>query len=162
MFQTHTFTHPYPASLDTHLQQIAKDVHPVGSPENKQVGDYIITQIPTAYAITTQEFEIEGVPMRNIFAFKDNNSTDTIAIASHYDSAIGSYGAGDAGLAIASMLSNTEEFANTKDKNILLMFMDGEEGLHIDKHSHTKDRYLFGSRYFAQNYDREFGEIQQL
>jgi Peptidase family M28 len=162
IFQTHFYPSAYPKILDTHLQAISKEIHPVGSDANKKVGDYIIANIPNNFQVSTQYFVVEGKQLRNIFAFLKGNSDSTTAISSHYDSADNSYGAGDAGLGIASMLTTVQQIKSSQDNNLLFMFMDGEEGFHLPNAAHTQDEYLYGSRYFVENYQGEFGQIETL
>jgi hypothetical protein len=56
IFQTHFINVNYPKSLDTHLQTISSEIHPVGSVANRNIGEYILNQIPQNYEISTQEF----------------------------------------------------------------------------------------------------------
>lgn len=170
---THNTTRIYPAQLNKHLIEISQETHPVFSEENSKVGDYILDNIPSGYSQSAQEFEYYNEKGRNIFAYLDNGFETTRAIATHYDSVSGSFGAGDAGTAVASQLTLLEHWKDQRyDFNILIIFVDGEEGALIENgkviteaHNHdfgSNYEWLLGSRYFVENYDQEFGNITHL
>ena len=176
VWSTHASTHEYPAVLDRHLQEISRQTHPLGSAEIEKVRGYILEQIPEAYAVEQQEFAVEGVELVNILAYLDRGGGVTEVVSVHYDSALGSYGAGDIGTGVASALTLLPEWTESgASTNLLVAFVDGEEGLVYADGEPTSDAavadaattvesgaFLLGSRYFVDTYDGRYGEIARI
>ena len=174
MWSTHTTPETYPPVLDTHLQTITQEPHPLGSAANERVGKYILSQIPETYAARTQEFTYYGEEMTNILAYLDRQADSTRVVSVHYDSAHGSYGAGDIGTGVAAALALLPEWESLEmDHNLLVIFVDGEEGVRLDgrRRETTNESYypategkdyLLGSHYFVENYAGEYGPLTHL
>ena len=172
VWSTHTSQATYPPELDEHLQEITRDIHPFGSAANFRVRDYLLSQIPEEYAVTTQEFSYYDRDLTSILAFLDNGGEFTRMISVHYDSAENSYGAGDIGTGVAAALTLLPEWVEMDlSDNLLILFVDGEEGLHLEGRSPetpleygpgSDDDFLLGSHYFVENYGGEYGEINKV
>ncbi|MCP4540465.1 MAG: M20/M25/M40 family metallo-hydrolase [Chloroflexi bacterium] len=141
-----------------HLEAIAKRPHPVGSPEQTEVRDYILEEL-TAMGLEIQVQESTGLNLlwgspfragtvRNIVArLKGTESTKSILLMVHYDSVPTGPGASDNGASVAAMLETVRALrAGSPLKNdLILLFTDGEEvGLlgafaFVDEHPWARD-----------------------
>ena len=126
---THSSTADYPETLDTHLQSISREPHPAGSAAHDEVRDYILEHVPSEYQVEVQTFNEAGIEFENIFAYLDRGFDSTRMVSVHYDSVPISFGAGDAGTAVASALTLLPEWQEAElSTNLLVAFVDGEEG----------------------------------
>ncbi|UCC17821.1 MAG: M28 family peptidase [Dehalococcoidales bacterium] len=145
------------ANSARHIKTISSVPHPMGTVENERVRDYIVNELSrlglTAEVQTTQvqdyyaKFgESRLVDIHNVYVeLPGKNSTGTIALAGHYDTAPASPGANDDGSAVGTLL----EFARCilsgqpLKNDVLLIFTDAEE----------PGQFRYGARYFVDNYD---------
>ena len=149
-----------------HLGIIASEPHPVGSPAQTKVRDYIKGQI-TALGLapevqtTTSVMQTDGVPflaatVENVFTrLKGTGGGKAVLLSAHYDSVGVSPGANDNGTGVAAVLETlraVKEGPQFKN-DIIILFTDGEElGLlgataFVDEHPWAKDVSV------ALNYD---------
>ena len=142
-----------------HLKVIAKDVHHVGTPDHRDVQNYLVSELQKLGlepAIQTQRvFRLNsrfgtGTVTENIYArIEGSGNGKALVLLSHYDSAMPhSYGASDDGSGIATILEGLRVFlvGNQAPKNdIIVLFTDAEElGLlgaraFIENHQWTED-----------------------
>ncbi len=132
------------ARADTHLRAIAQRPHPLGTPDNARVRDYLVTTAQAAGA----EVEVESGPVvvedpgyPVTVAFPSNvvvrvPGTDPTAsggkallLVSHYDSVPTGPGAADDGAAVAAMLETLQVLKATGGvrNDVVFLFTDGEE-----------------------------------
>jgi hypothetical protein len=110
-----------------HLPVIASEPHPQGSPAQALVRDYLVEQL-TAMGVEVDVQRTAGLD--NVVArLPGADPTGAILILAHYDSAIGSPGAGDNGSGVAALLEVMRALsAGTVPRNdIIVLFDDGEE-----------------------------------
>ncbi len=141
-------------SLEKHLQMIAREKHPAGTPENRRVRDYILGRIS---ALGWKPEIQKGFVVRTegrLAAFAENlmvripgtERREAVLLCAHYDSVPHSFGAGDDGAAVAAMLSTLEYVTAHRVKNdLLFLFSDAEEmgmfgaELFVQSHPWAKD-----------------------
>ncbi|MBW4611011.1 MAG: M20/M25/M40 family metallo-hydrolase [Hassallia sp. WJT32-NPBG1] len=141
-----------------HLEVIAQEPHPIGSPEHAIVRDYLFKEL-TAMGLrpevqkTTVVNQRWGTPfvagtVHNVVAkIQGTDNTKAILIAAHYDSVPNSPGASDDGAAVAAMLETirTLKVGLPLSNDVIFLFSDGEEpGLlgakaFVDEHPWAKD-----------------------
>jgi len=98
-----------PADLNAHVVAVASEEHNAGHPEAlERSARYIeATLSGLGYAVSRQEFETEGVKVRNLEvrrAAPGAGNARLIVIGAHYDSAQGAVGADDNGSGVAALL----------------------------------------------------------
>src|SRR5258705_9711743 len=98
-----------PANLKAHVLGVASEEHNVGHPEAlERSARYIESTLSgLGYAVSPQEFETEGVKVRNLEVRRTGSGTGKpriIVIGAHYDSALGAVGADDNGSGVAALL----------------------------------------------------------
>ena len=95
-----------------HLEVIARKPHPVGSPENARVRDYLIQEIsamglrPQVQKTTVFESapdEADATTVKNILVRIEGKAPTNraVLITAHYDSVVTGPGAGDNGMSVA-------------------------------------------------------------
>jgi hypothetical protein len=110
-----------------HLPIIASEPHPQGSPAQFRVRDYLVGRL------TEMGLEVEvqrTMNLENVVArLHGSDPTGAILILAHYDSAIGSPGAGDNGSGVSALLEVMRALsAGRQPRNdIIALFDDGEE-----------------------------------
>ncbi|HKB61892.1 MAG TPA: M28 family peptidase [Burkholderiales bacterium] len=97
------------ANLKAHVLAVASEEHNVGHPEAlERSARYIESTLSgLGYAVSRQEFETEGVKVRNLEVRRAGPGTGKpriIVIGAHYDSALGAVGADDNGSGVAALL----------------------------------------------------------
>ncbi|WP_459545407.1 M28 family peptidase [Nocardia sp. X0981] len=123
----------------THLERFATEPRPLGSPAGDRAADYIAGQLrATGFAVEVQH-AVGGGAGKGLASFGrvDNviatlpgrDSTGTVLLAAHYDSAATGPGASDDGAAVAAMLETGRLIARDgRPRNdLVLLFTDGEE-----------------------------------
>jgi hypothetical protein len=115
------------------LKVVAREPHPMGSPQQERVRDYILEQ---AHALglpaEVQQAEVTGGRVaENILVRLPGtaNTSRDMLIAAHYDSAPSAPGAGDAGVSVVAMLESMRvlEASEPLTNDIVFLFTDGEE-----------------------------------
>jgi hypothetical protein len=94
--------------LKAHVRAVASEEHNVAHPEAlERSARYIETTLSAlGYAVSRDEFDTEGVKVRNLEASRagPGPSRQLIVIGAHYDSARGAVGADDNGSGVAALL----------------------------------------------------------
>lgn len=123
----------------THLREITKRPHYVGSTEHKTVQQYIVGQLEELGLKTEIQQQVginskwrAGTTAQNILArIKGTDNTKALLLLSHYDSSPhSSLGASDAGSGVVTILEGLRAFLakNEKPKNdIIILISDAEE-----------------------------------
>jgi hypothetical protein len=110
-----------------HLPVIASEPHPQGSPAQERVRDYLVGQLVDLGL----EVEVQHtIGLENVVArVNGSNPTGANLILAHYDSAIGSPGAGDNGSGVSTLLEVMRALSAGPEprNNIIALFDDGEE-----------------------------------
>ena len=138
-----------------HVRAIAKEPHPMGSPENRAVRDYLVEELGAlgvepevqktiaAHYIFVDGFAEAGTP-ENVLARLEgtNDGGKAFLLMAHYDSVSTAPGAGDDGAGVAAMLETLRALkAGPPLKNdVIFLFTDGEE------------RGLLGARAFVESH----------
>lgn len=139
------------------LQVIAKEPHPIDTPEHDKVRDYLISELEglglspeVQKSFVTNEWfgRVFTGNVENIIArIPGTDNSKAIMIAGHYDSVPTSPGAADDGAAIAAMLETVRilQMSGPLKNDVILLMSDGEEaGLlgsraFTDEHPWAKD-----------------------
>lgn len=131
-----------------YLERFAVAPHYIGTQKHDQIRDILVSElkemgaqpeIQHAHVLNNSTYgEVDNI----IFRINGTVGSNTILITGHYDSAPGSYGASDDGLAVSCMLESARAMlASEKPKNnIVFLLSDGEE------------QGLLGARAFADSY----------
>jgi acetylornithine deacetylase/succinyl-diaminopimelate desuccinylase-like protein len=123
---------------------MAKSPHPVGSPANAQVRDFLLArmtalglapEVQPAFALRKiarlQQPLFVGGQVENIVGVLPgrDRTAPALAIMAHYDSVPGSPGAGDdaAGVAAALELARILRLQGTPARDVIFLITDGEE-----------------------------------
>lgn len=130
------------------IGMIAARPHPVGSPENRQVRDYLVrrmqalgleTHVRRMPAFSSRErdgeLRISGATVENVIGVLPgrDRSLPAVALMAHYDSVPNSPGAADdaTGVAAALEIARAIKARGTPARDVMLLITDGEEvGLH--------------------------------
>lgn len=136
-----------------HVGRVAAEPRPLGTLAHDRARDYIIEQlrglglepkVQRATAVVGREPLVYVAEIENIVARIEGGASSgpAVLVASHYDSALTSPGAGDDGAGVAVMLELARELRDRPQPGnaVILLFSDGEE------------RGLLGARAFAQSH----------
>lgn len=137
-----------------HVRVIAKEPHPMGSPENAAVRDYLVEELsalgmePEVQRTTTvhywfSRFAEAGTPENVLVRLEGtNNSSKAFLLIAHYDSVPTGPGASDDGAGVAAMLETLRALkaGPLLENDVIFLFTDGEE------------RGLLGARSFLDNH----------
>ena len=111
-----------------HVRAIAGAPHPMGSPENARVREYLLGQLEQEGL--SPRVQSSG-PARNVVARLEGTGggDEAVLLASHYDSVPTGPGASDDGAGVAAMLEASRALrAGPPLRNdVILLFTDGEE-----------------------------------
>ncbi len=124
-----------------HIREIAQRPHPLGSPDNARVHDYLAGAIRAMgyepVLRPTQLLGRDAWPDQRVFHTENilvrvpgTAPTKAIVIMGHYDSTPYGPGAADDGAAVASMLESLRALKNAPPlkNDVIFAFTDGEEG----------------------------------
>ena len=123
----------------SHLQEIARAPHSIGTPENARVRAYIETtcrqlgmqvDIQHTTGVVSEEHFITVGNVYNITArIKGQDNSKVVLVAAHYDSQPNAWGAGDDGVGVAAMLETARvlKFSKPLKNDVVFLFTDGEE-----------------------------------
>ena len=123
----------------SHVEQIAERPHPVGSPANAEVRDYLVGQLedlglrPTVQQATsarTKEGTASIARVHNIHAqIHGSSPTGHVVLVAHYDSVPRGPGAADDGAGVAAILEIARAItSDSRPRNdIDIVFTDAEE-----------------------------------
>lgn len=143
-----------------HVRAIAREPHPMGSPENAAVRDYLVKELralglkPEVQKTTAANYSsiygmfVAGTP-QNVLARLEGTANDGKAflLMAHYDSMPAAPGASDDGAGVATMLETLRalEAGPPLKNDVIFLFTEGEErGLlgaqaFVDSHPWAKD-----------------------
>jgi len=123
-----------------HIQEIARAPHPLGSPENMRVCDYLLTQLrsldlkpevqQTPVVASRWGAPYRTARVRNVIArMRGAANSRALMLAAHYDSVPSGPGASDDGSGVATLLETARALrAGRPLKNdVIFLFTDGEE-----------------------------------
>jgi hypothetical protein len=120
-----------------HLHAIAQQPHPVGSPENAQVRDYLFQQLTDLgfqteiqqTTVLSGEFGAIAEVQNLLVRIPGTDSTRAVLITAHYDSVVGSPGTGDNGVSVAAMIETLRalQAGPALRNDLIFLFNDGEE-----------------------------------
>jgi hypothetical protein len=138
----------------SHLEKIADEIHPIGSPANKRKRDYIIEEfeklgydVSLFTGVSSDDWggHFRLAKSENIIAFKrGTQSGKQVVVSGHYDSVLDSPGAADDAHAIAAMLDIADQVKDQPFLNdILFLITDGEE------------MGLFGAQAYVEAFDMD-------
>ncbi|HEX9508962.1 MAG TPA: M28 family peptidase [Puia sp.] len=123
----------------SHLQEIARAPHSIGTPENVRVRTYIETtcrelgmpvEIQHTTAMVTRGRSALAGNVYNIIArIKGQDNSKVVLVVAHYDSQPNAVGAGDDGAGVAAMLETARvlKFSKPLKNDVVFLFTDGEE-----------------------------------
>lgn len=140
-----------------HIEVIAREPHPMGSPANDTVRDYLVGRLeamglrPDVQPATVPDYfginqNAETVTLHNVMSrLPGTQSGKAIALVGHYDSVPAAPGACDDGCAVAAILETARALlAGPQLRNdVILLFTDGEE----------PGQYRFGARAFVAHHE---------
>ena len=121
-----------------HLREIAQRPHPIGSPDNARVREYVLAQL-RALGLDAQVQEATGVGtrypdagrVRNVMARLPGKTPGGLAVVlmSHYDGVAGGPAAGDAGAGTAAILETLRALkaGQPLTHDVIALITDGEE-----------------------------------
>lgn len=123
-----------------HVEKIAAEIHPIATPENKVVQDYIINELENlGLKVDTQKTyssnliwgKVRGGKIANIYTILEGSGKekDTILMMAHYDSTYGGPGAADDASGVASLLEIIRilKIIEPLENDVMFLFTDGEE-----------------------------------
>lgn len=120
-----------------HLSVIAREPHPINSPEHNAVRDYItgtlrgmglVPEVQKTTDVNERE-DIAGA-LENIVCRLSGSSHDkAVLMAAHYDSVAAGPGASDDGVAVAAFLETIRALKSLPQlkRDVIFLFTDGEE-----------------------------------
>ncbi|NNF35349.1 MAG: M28 family peptidase [Saprospiraceae bacterium] len=137
-----------------HLETIADEIHPIGSPDNELKRDYIMKEfeqlgyeVNLFAGVSSDDWggHFRLAKSENIIAFKKGSqSGKQVVVMGHYDSVFDSPGAADDGHAVAAMLDIADQVKDQPFMNdILFLITDGEE------------MGLFGAQAYADGFNMD-------
>ena len=121
-----------------HLEEIAREPHPIGSPANARVRDYLVaqlrslglqTQVQTTTAVQKLPQVRLGAVQNVVTRLTGMQPGPAIMLTAHYDSVATGPGASDDGAAVAAMLETARALivGPPLQHDLILLFTDGEE-----------------------------------
>jgi hypothetical protein len=138
----------------SHVVQIAERPHPVGSPANAEVRDYLVGQLedlglrPTVQEATsarTKEGTASIARVENIHArIAGSNPTGHVVLVAHYDSVPRGPGAADDGAGVAAILEIARAITSgsAPRNDIDIVFTDAEEPWLLGAQAFVRDSHL--------------------
>lgn len=115
-----------------HVQVIAREPHPTGSPANAAVRDYLLAELAAlGLSPQVQDAVVEGVHVQNVLArLQGRQSGDqAVTLVAHYDSVPAGPGAADDAAGVAALLETARALGAGPPltRDIILLLTDGEE-----------------------------------
>lgn len=146
-----------------HLQVIASDIHPVGTPAHEKVRDYLVGQL-RSYGLDPQvqhtsgfyqhpdaTFDYGGAIDNIVVRLKGTNTPtkpgQAILLSAHYDSTANSHGASKNGVSVAALLETIRalQAGPPLQNDVIFLFTDGTESFwagsqaFVSQHPWAKD-----------------------
>ncbi|MBI3270892.1 MAG: M28 family peptidase [Planctomycetes bacterium] len=120
-----------------HLREVARESHSAGSAASGRVREYLRTQMQTLGLATEVQVARDrwtaratGGTLYNLIGrLRGTANTRAVLLASHYDSAPGSFGAGDAGAGVVAILETVRALRSGPPlvNDLLVLITDAEE-----------------------------------
>ena len=138
----------------SHVEQVAEQPHPVGSPANAEVRDYLVDRLaalglrPTIQEATsarTKEGTASIARVHNIHArIEGSNPTGHVLLVAHYDSVPRGPGAADDGAGVAAILEIARAITSgsAPRNDIDIVFTDAEEPWLLGAQAFVRDSHL--------------------
>src|ERR671918_1203403 len=138
----------------SYVQQIAERPHPVGSPANAEVRDYLVGQledlglrpiVQEATSARTKDGIASIARVRNIHArIEGRNPTGHVLLVAHYDSVPRGPGAADDGAGVAAILEIARAITSGSPprNDIDIVFTDAEEPWILGAQAFVRDERL--------------------
>jgi hypothetical protein len=138
----------------SHVEQIAERPHPVGSPANAEVRDYLVGQLedlglrPTVQQATsarTMEGTASIARVHNVHAqIPGSSPTGHVVLVAHYDSVPRAPGAADDGAGVAAILEIARAITSDSPprNDIDIVFTDAEEPWILGAQAFVRDERL--------------------
>lgn len=138
-----------------HLEQIAAEIHPSGTPAHARVRDYLVSELekmgldPQVQRTTAlhqfddQTFDKAATVENILVRLKgEGSSGKAVLLMAHYDSSVSSYGANRDGSAVAAFLETIRNLqaGDPLQNDVIVLFTDAEEA------------YLMGVKAFADEH----------
>ena len=148
-----------------HVRAFAREPHPMGSPENAAVRDYLVGELgelgvePEVQKTTAAHYFINGyaeagAPENVLARLEGTNAGKAFLVMAHYDSVPTAPGASDDGAGVAAMLETVRALkaGPPLENDVIFLFTDGEE------------RGLLGARAFVEDHPwaRDVGVVLNL
>jgi len=122
----------------THVEQIARRPHPLGSPDHARVRDYLARTLEELGLIVERQTTtvrrgattIRAARVENLMVrLAGTQSTGAVLLAAHYDSVPAAPGAADAASGVAALLDATRAIkaGEPLQNDVIVLFTDGEE-----------------------------------
>lgn len=149
----------------THLLQIARAPHSLGTAENARVRAYIETvcrelglsvEIQHTTGVTSYGSAVVAGNVYNIIArLKGEDNSKVILLSAHYDSQPNAVGAGDDGAGVAAMLETARLLKSGKPlkNDIVFLFTDGEEDGLLGAHGFVQNSPILKEVGIVLNFD---------
>jgi Peptidase family M28 len=147
----------------SHVEQVAEQPHPVGSPANAEVRDYLVDRLaalglrPTIQEATsarTKEGTASIARVHNIHArIEGSNPTGHVLLVAHYDSVPRGPGAADDGAGVAAILEIARAITSGSPprNDIDIVFTDAEEPWLLGAQAFVRDDRLDPQRSVVLN-----------
>ncbi|GAB4211223.1 MAG: M20/M25/M40 family metallo-hydrolase [Roseiflexaceae bacterium] len=123
-----------------HVQEIAQQPHPIGSPENARVRDYLVrtlegqglaveVQRDSVFRETSAGPFIAGRVENVVARLPGADNTRAVLLMAHYDSVLAGPGANDDGAGVAALLETARALraGPTLRNDVIVLLTDGEE-----------------------------------
>jgi hypothetical protein len=148
----------------SHLKEITRDIHPVGSEAHQQVREYIIRELesmglePEVHSTTGVHYfrGYRASEVHNILVkIPGTNSTGGIGLMAHYDSTPHSYGATDAGNGVAAIMETARVLLESEPlkNDLFLLITDAEETGLIGSQAFIDEHPWFGDLTLVMNFE---------
>jgi hypothetical protein len=153
-----------------HVEKITSEIHPIGSPENARVRDYITgeleklglkPEIQKTLASNNIWGDVVTGNVENIYAvLKGAEGGSTILMAAHYDSTPRGPGASDDASGVAALLETIRALKEGKPvkNDIIFLFTDGEEVGLLGASAFTQENPLIREADMAVNLEARGNE----
>ena len=150
-----------------HLREVAREPHPLGSPANAEVRDYLLRELralglqPEVQKTTaTNRFPgmssfAAGTVENVVVRIPGTASTGAIALDAHYDGAATGPGASDCGSCVVALLETARALSvgPPLKNDVVLLFADGEENMDLGAAAFVAEHPLAQDVRLALNFE---------
>jgi hypothetical protein len=132
-----------------------------GTPGTHRAEEYLVARLRGVPGVDVQVQEVSGVrpagsratgyTLRNVLARIPGRSRDAVLLSAHYDTPVGSVGAGDDGVAAASLVEVVRALAAGPelDHSVIVIINDGEEQGLLGSHGFVQHPWFRDVRAFV-------------